>query len=365
MRVLVTGHRGYIGAVLTPMLCEAGHQVVGLDPDLFAGCDFGPPVSAHGPSGERIVEIRKDLRDVTARDLEGVDAVLHLAGLSNDPLGDLDPDLTYEINERASLELARLAREAGVSRFVFSSSCSTYGAAGEDLLDETADFNPVTPYGRSKVRVEEGLSELADSAEGGFSPVYLRNATACGVSPRLRLDLVLNNLVGWAHTTGKVRLLSDGSPWRPLVHIEDISRAFLAALDAPREAIHDQAFNVGRTDENFRIRELAEIVADVVPGCVVEVADDAGPDTRTYRVDFSKIERTLPSFRPRWTVRRAAQELHDAYRRVGLTREDFDGPSFKRLAHIQRLLAADRLSRDLRWHAVAEPAGRPAAPGAG
>ena len=255
--------------------------------------------------------------------------MIHLAGLSNDPLGDLDPDLTVEINERASIRLARLAREAGVERFVFSSSCSTYGAAGDDLLDESARFNPVTPYGRSKVRMEEALAELADQR---FSPVYLRNATACGVSPRLRLDLVLNNLVGWAHTTGEVRLLSDGSPWRPLVHVEDIWLAFLAALEAPREAIHDQAFNVGRTDENFRIRELAEIVAETVPGCEVEVAEGAGPDKRTYRVDFGKIETELPGFAPRWTVRRAARELYDAYCRIGLSAEDFDGPSFKRLA---------------------------------
>ncbi|MGD2116086.1 MAG: SDR family oxidoreductase [Acidobacteriota bacterium] len=349
MRVLVTGHRGYIGAVLTPMLLEAGHEVVGLDPDLFTGCDFGPPLAFDAGPG-RLEELRKDLREVEAGDLEGIEAVIHLAGLSNDPLGDLDPELTYEINERASVELARLARRAGVERFLFSSSCSTYGAAGDDLLDETAPFNPVTPYGRSKVRVEEALSGLAGP---DFSPASLRNATACGVSPRLRLDLVLNNLVGWAHTTGKVRLLSDGSPWRPLVHIEDISLAFLACLDAPREAIHDQAFNVGRSDENFRIRELAEIVAETVPGCAVEIAEDAGPDKRTYRVDFGKIERTLDGFRPRWTVRRAARELADAYREIGLTREDFDGPSFKRLAHIQRLLAADRISRDLRWRAAA------------
>jgi len=357
MRVLVTGHRGYIGAVLTPMLLEAGHEVVGLDSDLFAGCDFGPPLDFRGVEGGAadggLSEIPKDLRDVDRNDLEGFEAVIHLAGLSNDPLGDIDPDLTVEINERASIRFARMAREAGVERFVFSSSCSTYGAAGDDLLDESARFNPVTPYGRSKVRMEEALGAMADER---FSPTSLRNATACGVSPRLRLDLVLNNLVGWAHTTGKVRLLSDGSPWRPLVHIEDISLAFLAVLEAPREAIHDQAFNVGRTEENFRIRELAEIVAETVPGCEVEIAEGAGPDKRTYRVDFRKIENELPGFTPRWTVRRAARELYDAYCRIGLSAEDFDGPSFKRLATIQRLLAADRLSRDLRWRAAATTA---------
>lgn len=345
MRVLVTGHRGYIGAVLAPLLAAAGHEVVGLDSDLFAGCDFGAAPAPPGPS------LSRDLRDVEPGDLVGVQAVIHLAGLSNDPLGDLDPELTVEINERASVRLARMARDAGVERFLFSSSCSIYGAAGEELVTEEAPFNPVTPYGRSKARVEEALAALASP---GFSPVYLRNATACGASARMRLDLVLNNLVGWAHTTGRIRLLSDGSPWRPLVHVEDISRAFLAALEAPREAVHDQAFNVGRTDQNFRIRELAEIVERTVPGCELEMADGAGPDRRTYRVDFGKIRRVLPSFQARWTVEASARELRDAYRSAGFTLEDFQGPGFKRLARIQELLRAGRLSGDLRWTAGAE-----------
>ena len=340
MRILVTGHRGYIGAVLVPLLLEEGFEVVGLDSEWFAACPFG------GLSEAAVPSLRRDFRDVTAADLAGFGAVLHLAGLSNDPLGDIDPTLTHHVNTVGSLRLARAAKEAGVERFVFSSSCSTYGAAGDAPLDESADFNPVTPYGVSKVDVERGLAALADQS---FSPVFLRNATAYGVSPRLRLDLVLNNLVAWAHATGKVRLLSDGSPWRPLVHVEDISRAFVAVLRAPRDLVHGEAFNVGRSDENFRIREVAEIVVATVPGSTLEIAEGAGPDQRTYRVDFAKIERTLPGFAAHWTVRAGAAELYDAYRAANLTWDDFQGPRYKRLAEIQRLLAAGDLSRDLRW----------------
>jgi nucleoside-diphosphate-sugar epimerase len=339
MRVLVTGHNGYIGTVMTPMLIAEGHQVVGLDSDLFEQCTFGSPAPA-------IPSIRKDIRDVQAVDLEGFDALIHLAGLSNDPLGNLDPAITYEINHQASVRLAVLAKEVGIPRFLFSSSCSTYGAAGLDYVNEEADFNPVTPYGHSKVLVEQDVAKLADSR---FSPTFLRNATAYGLSPRLRFDLVLNNLVAWAVTTGRIYMKSDGTPWRPIIHIEDISRAFIAALRAPREVVHNQAFNVGRNDENYQIRELAEIVGELVPGCRIEYAEDAGPDTRCYRADFSKIARMLPEFKPEWDARRGARELYAAYQNVDLRVEDFEGPRYKRIDHIKQLINAGQLDTTLRW----------------
>jgi nucleoside-diphosphate-sugar epimerase len=343
MRILVTGHNGYIGTVLVPLLQRAGHEVVGLDSDLFRNCTFGE--SSDLP---RVEAITKDIRDVTEEDVADFDAVVHLAGLSNDPLGDLNPRLTYEINWNASVRLATVSKLAGVSRFVFSSSCSTYGAAGDEMLTEVAEFNPVTPYGDSKVLVERDVAELADFS---FSPVFLRNATAYGVSPRLRFDLVLNNLVAWAYTTGRVHIKSDGTPWRPIVHIEDISRAFLAVLEAPRETVHNQAFNVGRTSENYRIRELAEIVKETVPGCEIEFADDAGPDARNYRVNCDKLPRVVPGFQPVWTARTGAQELYEAYKRHGLELSEFEGPRYKRIDHIHRLLQSGRIDELLRWQA--------------
>jgi len=350
MKVMVTGHQGYIGSVMVPMLLEAGHSVSGYDSDLYRRCNF----DAGGRQTE-IPSIRKDVRDVHPRDLEGFDAVIHLAALSNDPLSDIDPDVTYDINHKGSVRMAAAAKEAGVPRFLFASSCSNYGQAGEGMVDEAGELNPVTAYGISKVQSERDISRLADA---NFSPVYFRPATAYGLSPRLRFDIVLNNLVAWAVIKGIILLKSDGTPWRPIVHIEDISRAFIAGLEAPREVIHNEAFNVGRSDHNYRIRDIAQIVADVVPGCRLELASDAGPDKRSYRVDFSKIARVLPAFKPRWDARRGAEQLYEAYRRSNVTLEEFEGPRFQRIGHIKHLMANGLLDGRMR---VTEPSGSLAA----
>jgi nucleoside-diphosphate-sugar epimerase len=340
MKVLVTGHTGYIGAVLVPMLLEAKHAVTGLDTDFFAGCDFNGGLVD-------VPAISRDLRDVAVEDLKGFDAVIHLAALSNDPLSDLNPECTYEINHRASVRLAELAKAAGVTRFLFSSSCSLYGlAAGADFLAEDAAFNPVTPYGESKVLVERDVSCLADDK---FTPTHLRNATAYGVSPRLRADLVVNNLVGFAYTTGEVLIASDGTPWRPLVHVEDICRAFLAILQAPRELVHNQAFNVGQTKENYQIRDIAAMVEETVPGSRVKYAEGGGPDLRCYRVNCDKIARTLPAFRPQWTVRRGIEQLYEPYKDCALTLQEFTGTRYIMIKHLSSLLGSSRLDPTLRW----------------
>jgi nucleoside-diphosphate-sugar epimerase len=353
MRVLLTGHAGYIGTVMSRVLSERGHDVVGYDSELFAESTYGPEPVA-------IPAIRKDIRDAEITDFEGFDAVIHLAGLSNDPLGDLNPELTYDINHRASVRIAELAKEAGVERFIFSSSCSYYGAGGDGFLTEDAPFNPVTPYGTSKVWCERDISQMAD---GRFSPTFMRNATAFGVSPRLRFDLVLNNLVAWAVTQGTVFMKSDGMAWRPIVHIEDISRAMAAVLEAPRGLIHNEVFNVGRTEDNYLVRDLAEIVRDTVPGARVEFAAGNNPDARTYRVDCDKYARTFPNVPLIWNARRGARELFRTYTRLGLSLEDFEGPRYKRIAKLQSLIDSGRVDSRLRWLAAAPAEEVPVAAG--
>ena len=348
MRVLLTGHDGYIGDVLLPMLLGRGHHVTGLDSFLYEGCGFRDERAAPDAT------LRKDLRDINLEDLRGLDAVLHLAGISNDPLGDLEPRATYEINHAASVRLAKLAKLAGVRRFIFSSSCSNYGAAGDDLLDEGARFNPVTPYAESKVWVERDVGALAEES---FSPTFLRSATAYGVSSRLRGDLVVNNLVGYAYTTGHVLIKSDGMPWRPLVHIEDIARAFVAVLEAPRQAVHNEAFNVGVSTENYRVREVARMVEETVPGSQVTYAGDASPDARNYRVNCDKIRARLPEFKPAWTVRRGIEQVYETFHRHRTGAEEFLSSRFLRLKRIRELQEGGQLDAMLRWR----QAGRSAA----
>jgi nucleoside-diphosphate-sugar epimerase len=339
MRVLVTGSGGYIGAVMVPLFVEAGHDVVGLDTGFYDGCDFG----GHEQESRRL---RMDIRDVGAEHLKGFEAVVHLAALSNDPLGDLSAELTAAINHHATVSLARAARDAGVERFVFASSCSMYGASGsDDPLAEDAPLRPLTPYAESKARAEEALAALDGN---GFVTVSMRNATVYGVSSRLRLDIVLNNLAGWGHVTGRIRLLSDGSSWRPLLHVRDLARVALRMLEAPAQLVRGRAFNVGSASQNYLVRDLATTLSEVT-GCSVEFADDASPDPRSYRVDFSLLERTFPDLSLDWDARQGAEELVDAYRTVGLDMRAFEGRRYVRLRQLRHLLDEGQLDHDLRW----------------
>ena len=349
MKVLLTGHRGYIGSVMVGVLRNAGHEVHGYDTELYRSCTYAP-----GGAMLTVPGVRKDMRDITVDDVKGFDAVIHLAALSNDPLSNLNPDITYQINYRASVRAAMAAKEAGVKRFLFASSCSNYGSAGAGMVDEEAELKPVSAYGTSKVLAERHIGTLADE---NFCPVFLRPATAYGVSPMLRFDIVLNNLVAWGVTQKSILLKSDGTPWRPIVHIEDISAAFLAALEAPRDAVFKQAFNVGQTDHNYQIKDIAEIVAATVPGCTLEYASGAGPDPRSYRVDFGKIARVLPAFKPRWDAKAGAAQLYAAYRESRLTLAEFEGPRYQRIAHIQKLMSEGSVDDNLRW--VKAPAAAP------
>lgn len=335
-RVLVTGATGFIGAVMVPMLERAGHTVTPVDLGLYREAGF---------AGRAPLPDGRDVRTLEKSDLEGHDAVIHLAGISNDPVGNVDPELTYDVNHRASSRLAELARASGVRRFLFSSSCSLYGATDQPYVTETAPMSPVTPYAESKVRVEEDLRQMASDE---FSPTYLRNATVYGASPALRLDLVVNSLTAWAVATGRIVLESNGTPWRPQIHVEDVAAAFLAVLETPLEVVHDEAFNVGTTAENYQVRDIAGMVAEAVEGAELEFTPDAGPDARSYRVDFSKIENKITRFRPTWTVAKGIDQLARQFREVNLTEEDF--PRYTRLAEITRLQREGRIDADLNWH---------------
>jgi nucleoside-diphosphate-sugar epimerase len=340
MRVLLTGADGYIGAVLAPLLVERGHDVTGLDTGFYKDGCLGSPGS------QPIACTRQDTRRVTSEDLRGFDAVVHLADLSNDPLGLHSPAVTYAINHGATVRLASACKEVGIPRFVYSSSCSIYGAAEDGYRTEQSETKPLTPYAECKVLVERDLAAMADDR---FSPTFLRNATAFGVSPRMRFDLVLNNLAGLAWTTGRIALVSDGTPWRPLVHVRDIARAFACALEAPRDAVHNQAFNVGQNGANYQVRDIAEIIAEVFPGCELSVGARNGDD-RSYRVSFDKIHEQLPGFSCERDAKDGATELLEIFRRLNVGPETFNFRAFTRLRQLQHLLATRQIDDNFFWN---------------
>jgi nucleoside-diphosphate-sugar epimerase len=344
--VLITGHRGYIGSVMVPHLLEEGYDVVGMDAGYFDDCTL---VAAR----EDVPVIDKDIRDVLPADLRSLYGVIHLAALSNDPIGNLDAGWTEQINYRASVRLAEMARDADVRRFLFSSSCIMYGMSVEGLATEESPLDPQTEYARSKVRSERRISALASDS---FSPTFLRNGTVYGLSPRMRFDTVFNSLIGAALTSGRVTVLSDGKPWRPVVHVQDVSRAFQAVLEAPLDTIHDQAFNTGAEALNHRVIDLAEIAVRTVPGADLEVLAQPDADQRTYRTDFGKFARTFPGFEFRWDPSAGAVEVYEAFKGVGLTAEDFKSPRFTRLKWLRHLLDSGRLDGELRWSEQPEAA---------
>ena len=340
-KIIVTGHTGFIGSLMVPLLLEKGYEVVGIDTKFFGeDCEFYPPVKG-------FTEIIKDTRDIEEKDLEGAYAICHLAALSNDPMGDFDEQLTFDINHLASIEIAKKAKKIGVEKYIYSSSCSLYGIAdGDTALTEDADFNPVTAYAKSKVYSERDILPLATE---DFSVTFMRNSTAYGISPKLRLDLVVNNLVGWAVTTGQIKIMSDGSPWRPLVHAEDIARAFIAVIEAPKDSVNKQCYNVGQTEENFQIRDIAKMVGEVVPGCEVVITGEHGSDSRSYRVNFDKIKNELPNFKPKWTLKKGIEEVYEAYKKYGMDDEKFNGKAFIRLKELQHLIETDKINDKLIW----------------
>jgi nucleoside-diphosphate-sugar epimerase len=343
-RVLITGHNGYIGSIMAPLLAQTGYRVVGLDTGYFDACTLIPDLV-------QVPALRKDIRDLTVADLQGFDAVIHLAALSNDPIGNLDAEWTRQINFEATARLAEFAKAAGVERFLFSSSCIMYGMSEANVVDESSPLDPRTEYARSKVLAEGAVGMLAGD---GFSPTFLRNGTIYGLSPRMRFDTVLNDLVGTAVSTGKVVVHSDGKPWRPVVHVEDVARAFMAVLEAPIETVHNQALNIGANRLNHQIRELAEIVARTVPDCVLEMRAQSGADQRTYKADFSKFARTFPDFEFQWTAEKGALQLSRQFRALGLTGDDLADKRYTRLTWLGHLLDSERLDGALRWNDPAE-----------
>lgn len=340
-KIIVTGHNGYIGAVLTRLLVKKGYDVVGIDTSYYdSACEL------FIPEFKEVKQIKKDVRRIEKKDIDNAWAVCHLAALSNDPVGELNKDLTYDINYRASLRLAELSKKVGVKKFIFSSSCSMYGKSDDDALSEEAAFSPLTAYAESKVLSEKNIMPLSSKE---FSVTFLRNSTAYGISPKLRVDLVVNNLVGWALTTGCIKIMSDGTPWRPLMHVEDIARAFEAVLAAPKDQVSGESFNVGADSENYQVKDIALLIKEVMPECKIAFSGEHGADSRSYRVDFGKINRKMPHFKPEWNLKKGIEQICEYYKKYGMDSDKFNGRYFIRLKQIRYLLDNSRLDARLYW----------------